>query len=72
MAPRNQKTTAIVLTLFGLLFSLMTHVISQHLAGRRLGVTNFMDLGAESAGALGGAAYILWPARKNRKMELTS
>ena len=52
MAPRNQKTTAIVLTLFGLLFSLMTHVISQHLAGRRLGITNFMDLGAESAGAL--------------------
>ena len=71
MAPR-QKATAIVLTLFGLLFSLMTHVISQHRAGRRLGMTNFMDLGAESMGALAGAAYIVWQARRNRRLEVTT
>jgi hypothetical protein len=65
MAPRHQKTTAIVLTLFGLIFSLMTHVISQHfLAGRRLGFNNYMNLCAESAGALGGAAYILLQVRR--------
>jgi hypothetical protein len=72
MAPRHQKATAIVLTLFGLLFSLMTHVINQHRAGRRLGMTNFMDLGAESVGALGGAAYIVWQALKNRRLEVTT
>jgi hypothetical protein len=71
MAPRHQKTTAIVLTLFGLIFSLLTHVISQHFfAGRRLGFNNYMDLCAESAGALGGAAYIMLQVRKNRRAEM--
>ena len=73
IAPRHQKTTAIVLTLFGLVFSLMTHVISQHFfAGRRLGFNNYMDLCAESAGALGGAAYILFQDRKNRRREMNA
>jgi VanZ family protein len=71
MAPRHQKTTAIVLTLIGLVFSLMNHVISQHyFAGRRLGFNNYMDLCAESAGALGGAAYIMLQVRKNRRIEM--
>jgi hypothetical protein len=71
IAPRHQKTTAIVLTLFGLIFSLMTHVISQHFfAGRRLGFNNYMDLCAESVGALGGAAFILSQVRKNRRIEM--
>src|SRR4051812_45141551 len=29
-APRHQRATAIVVTLLGILFSLLTHVISQH------------------------------------------
>jgi len=66
MAPRYQRATAIMLALLGFLFSLMTHVISQRLAGRRIGVTNYTQLFAESAGVLGGAAYILLEVWRNR------
>jgi len=72
MAPRYQRATAIVLTLLGFLFSLMTHVISQHLAGRRVGITNYTHLFAEFAGAVGGAAYIVLEARRNRRTEMTA
>jgi hypothetical protein len=72
-APRHQSATAIVLTLLGFLFSLMTHVISQHyLAGRRLGMVNYLHLSGESAGLLGGAAYILLQARRNRRPEINA
>jgi hypothetical protein len=72
-APRHHSATAIVLTLIGFLFSLMTHIISQHyLAGRRLGMVNFLHLSAESAGAVGGAAYILLQARRNRRPDITA
>jgi hypothetical protein len=67
MAPRYQRATAIVLTLLGFLFSLMTHVISQQLAGRRVGITNYTHLFAESAAALGGAAYIALEDRRSRR-----
>ena len=33
MAPRHQMAAAIGLTVLGLLFSLMTHVVGQHLGG---------------------------------------
>jgi len=59
MAPRHQMATAIGLTVLGLLFSLMTHVVGQHLAGNRVGIVNYTHFVAESAGVLGGAAYIL-------------
>ena len=72
MAPRYQRATAIVLTLLGFLFSLMTHVISQHQAGRRVGITNYTHLFVEFAGAVGGAAYIVLAARRNRRTELTA
>ena len=71
MAPRYQGVTAIVLTLLGFLFSLLTHVISQHLAGRRVGIVNYTHLFAESAGMVGGAAYILLQIRRNRRTEMT-
>jgi hypothetical protein len=67
MAPRYQRATAIVLALLGFSFSLMTHVISQHLAGRRLGIHNYTHLFAETAGVLGGAAYMsleFWRIRR--------
>jgi hypothetical protein len=65
-APRHQRATAIVLTLLGILFSLLTHVISQHFfAGRRLGIVNYLHLCTESAGLVAGAAYILSRRRRN-------
>jgi hypothetical protein len=64
-APRYQRATAIVLTLLGFLFSLLTHVISQHRAGRRVGITNYTHLLAESVGLLVAAAYIVLEVRKN-------
>jgi len=69
MAPRYQRATAVVLTFLGLLFSLMTHVIVQHLDGKRVGIVNYTHVLAESAGMLGGAAYILLQARRNRRAE---
>jgi len=72
MAPRYQRATAIVLTLLAFLFSLLTHVIAQRLAGRRLGIVNYRHLIAESAGALGGAAYIQLEVRRNRRTETTA
>lgn len=59
-APRHQAPAAIVLTLLGLVLSLMIHVVGQHLAGNRVGIVNYTHFVAESAGVLGGAAYILW------------
>jgi mannose/fructose/N-acetylgalactosamine-specific phosphotransferase system component IIC len=72
MAPRHQGATAIVLTFVGLLFSLMTHVISQRLVGRRLGIANYIDLCAEAAGLLGGATYILLRIWRSRRIETTA
>jgi hypothetical protein len=72
MAPRHRKATATVLTLLGLLFSLMTHVIVQNLAGKPVGIANYTHLFAESAGLLGGASYILLQDRRNRRTETTA
>jgi hypothetical protein len=71
-APRYQRATAIVLTLLGFLFSLLTHVISQHLAGRRVGITNYTHLFAESAGMLAGAAYIFSKVSRNGRTEMSA
>jgi hypothetical protein len=71
MAPRYQRATAIMLTLAGLLLSLTDHVVSQHLAGRRVGITHYTDLLAESAGVLCGAAYILFAVRRNRQKAIS-
>lgn len=66
MAPRRQIATSIVLALLGLVFSLMTHVIGQHLAGNRVGIVNYLHLIAESFGLLVGAVFIFWYGRENR------
>jgi hypothetical protein len=63
IAPRR-LLVAIVLTLLIVVRSLLQHLLIQHLAGRRVGVTNYTHFLAESAGALSGTVYI---ARQNRK-----
>jgi hypothetical protein len=60
VAPRHQTATAIVLTGLGIFVSLMTHVVGQHLAGNRVGTTNYTHFLAESAGLLSGAGCLLW------------
>jgi hypothetical protein len=72
-APRHQRATAIVLILLGILFSLLTHVISQHFfAGRRLGIVNYLHLCTESAGLFAGAAYIVSRHWRNRLIKMTA
>ena len=66
MAPRYQRATAVMLTVLGFYFSLMTHVISQQRAGRRIGFHNYSHLFAETAGGLGVTAYILWEVWRNQ------
>ena len=58
-----------MLTFLGLLYSLMTHVIVEHIDGKRVGIVNDTHLLAESAGMLVRAAYILLKARRNRRAE---
>ena len=69
MAPRHQRTTAIVLAVAVVCVSLMTHVVGQHLAGNRVGSVNYMHMLAESAGALVGAACICWHVWRNRRRQ---
>lgn len=65
MAPRRQATVSIVLAIIGVLVALMTHVVGQHLAGNRVGSVNYTHFLAESAGALGGSAFVLWRSRRS-------
>jgi hypothetical protein len=66
MAPRRRMATALVLTFLAIVFSLLTHVVSQHLAGNRVGFVNYLHFSAESVGALIGAAFILFKVRKQQ------
>lgn len=65
-APRYVMATSIGLALLGLLLSLMTHLVGQHLAGNRVGIVNYMHFFAESAGFLAGATVLALGTRKNR------
>jgi hypothetical protein len=67
IAPRFQLATAIALTGLGVFLSLMTHVVVQHVAGNRVGVTNYAHFIAESAGLAVGATGILWSERWCRR-----
>jgi hypothetical protein len=71
-APRHQMATAIVLTVLGICLSLMTHVVGQHLAGNHVGLVNYTHFFAESAGAVGGAAYIFLQDRRKRPTDVTA
>lgn len=66
VAPRRLIVTAIVLTVLGIVLSLTTHVVGQHLAGNRVGSTNYVQFAAETAGMLAGIAVIVWRIRKTR------
>jgi hypothetical protein len=69
MAPRVQMATAIGLMVLGILISLMTHVVGQHLAGNRVGIVNYIHFLAESGGALCGMACILFHVWRKRQIE---
>jgi hypothetical protein len=67
MAPGHQIATAVALTVLGICLSLTVHIIGQQIAGNRVGLVNYMHACAESAGYLGGAAYLcLRDGRKRR------
>jgi hypothetical protein len=72
MSPRYQKTTATGLAALAVFLSLMTHVVGQHLTRNHVGLVNYTHFVAESAGALGGAAYILLQVWRNRRTEMTT
>jgi hypothetical protein len=59
IAPRKQRPVAFLLMLLGGVLSLMQHVVLQHLAGNRVGPTNYTHFGLELAGLLAGVVYIL-------------
>jgi hypothetical protein len=67
MAPRHQMTTGIFLAMLGILLSLITHVLGQHLVGNHVGLVNFTHFFAESTGALGGTACIFLQNWKKRR-----
>jgi hypothetical protein len=67
MSPRYQRTIAVGLAVLGIFLSLTIHVVGQHIAGNRVGLINYIHLIAESAGALGGTAFIFfrdWTKRR--------
>ncbi len=67
MAPRHQFAAAFVLTVLGVVLSLLTHLVGQYLAGNRVGVVNYAHFAAESAGALAGAAMVFCLQWRNRQ-----
>ena len=66
MAPRRRIATAIVLAVLGISLSLVIHVLGQHFAGNRVGLVNYTHFSLESAGILGGAAFIVFWDWSNR------
>jgi hypothetical protein len=67
IAPRFQLATAVALTALGIGLSLMTNVVVQHVAGNRVGVTNYAHFIAESAGLAIGVTCVLWHERWMRR-----
>ena len=66
-APRRPVAIAVVLTVIGFCLSLMTHVVGQHLAGNRVGATNYAHLFAETAGLICGTTCIIYRAGQHRR-----
>lgn len=62
---------AIVLTRFIVARSLTQHVVIQHIAGRRVGTTDYTHFLVESASDLSVAVYIALQVRKNRRKDIT-
>jgi hypothetical protein len=58
-APQRRPATGCVLMVLGIGLSLLKHVIGQHLAGNRVGGTNYLHAGLEIAGYVAGAAVIV-------------
>ena len=55
-APRNRRTTALVLAIAATLLSLLSHVLSQ----RHPGTVNYLHVAAETAGAALAIAYLFY------------
>jgi hypothetical protein len=75
MPPRYQKITATGLEVLAIYLSLMIHVVGQHLAGNHVGLVNYTHFVCQSAGALGGAAYVFlrdWRRRCRSDSNATS
>jgi hypothetical protein len=58
IAPRKQLLVALLLMLVGGVLSVLKHVVFQHLAGNRVGPTNYADFGLEMAGLIAGVVWI--------------
>jgi Na+-driven multidrug efflux pump len=58
IAPRKRLPVALLLMLLGGVLSLLKHVVFQHLAGNRVGPTNYTHFGLEMAGLLAGVVCI--------------
>lgn len=67
VAPRRRSATAVTLAILGFCLSLTTHVVAQALAGNRVGSTNYLHLGLETAGLFAGAAFILVREQKREQ-----
>lgn len=65
IAPRRQLVAALLLALAGGGLSLLKHVVVQHLAGNRVGTTNWGHFGLEATGLLIGAACVQRWSRAN-------
>jgi hypothetical protein len=61
IAPRKPLPVALLLLLLGGVLSVMQHVVLQHLAGNRVGPTNYTHFGLEMAGLLAGVVYVWRP-----------
>jgi hypothetical protein len=66
-APRRASATAVTLMMLGIGLSLVKHVIGQQLAGNRVGTTNYLHAGLETAGLIGGAVFIFVSVRKTQR-----
>lgn len=65
IAPRRPLVAALVLALAAGGLSLLKHVVLQSLSGNRVGTTNWMHFGLETAGLLMGAACVYRWSRAN-------
>jgi hypothetical protein len=66
VAPRKQKTVAIVLAVLGAVLSLLKHVVVQYAAGNRVGSTNYTDFALDTLGLAFGVAVVWITARKTK------
>ncbi|MBL8852069.1 MAG: hypothetical protein JNG89_20520 [Planctomycetaceae bacterium] len=65
VAPRHKTGTAVSLSMTSAGISLLKHVVGPHLAGNRVGTTNYVHAGLELAGALAGVTLLILRGRQS-------